>query len=102
MQQSVHHQQPVSTIQFYKITSVHVVTDSSVMAYSSYIEQCFNCNIYYFLFSFSCAETLAGPKEQFLIVNQGQTILKVPLTASGSITNDNHRILYVPRKRFTD
>ncbi len=48
-------------------------------------------------FKFSCAETLGGPKEQFLIVNQGQTILKVPLTASGLINNDDSRILYVPR-----
>ncbi len=47
---------------------------------------------------YSCAETLGGPKEQFLIVNQGQTILKVPLTASGLTTNDDNRILYVPRK----
>lgn len=48
------------------------------------------------ILNFSCAETLGGPKEQFLIVNQGQTILKVPLTASGAITNGDHRILYVP------
>jgi hypothetical protein len=47
---------------------------------------------------FSCAETLGGPKEQFLIVNQGQTILKVPLTASGLTTGGENRILYVPRK----
>lgn len=46
-----------------------------------------------------CAETLGGPKEQFLIVNQGQTILKVPLTASGLTTNSDNRILYVPRMR---
>ncbi len=46
---------------------------------------------------FSCAEILGGPKEQFLIVNQGQTILKVPLTASGTTTNGDNRILYVPR-----
>ena len=49
-------------------------------------------------FNCSCAETLAGPKEQFLIVNQGQTLLKVPLSASGATTNGDHRILYVPRK----
>jgi len=48
-------------------------------------------------FESSCSETLGGPKEQFLIVNQGQTILKVPLTGSGSIINDDNRILYVPR-----
>ncbi len=47
---------------------------------------------------YSCAETLGGPKEQFLIVNQGQTILKVPLTASGLTTNDDNRVLYVPRQ----
>ncbi|CAF3615117.1 unnamed protein product [Adineta steineri] len=46
-----------------------------------------------------CSETLGGPKEQFLIVNQGQTILKVPLTASGSTNNGDNRILYVPRMR---
>ncbi|UJR28460.1 hypothetical protein I4U23_009700 [Adineta vaga] len=44
-------------------------------------------------------ETLGGPKEQFLIVNQGQTILKVPLTASGLTNNGDHRILYVPKMR---
>ncbi|CAF5220917.1 unnamed protein product, partial [Rotaria magnacalcarata] len=45
-----------------------------------------------------CAEILSGPKEQFLIVNQGQTILKVPLTASGLTNGNENRILYVPRK----
>ena len=45
----------------------------------------------------SCAETLGGPKEQFLIVNQGQTILKIPVNPSTATTNGDHRILYVPR-----
>jgi hypothetical protein len=40
---------------------------------------------------------LGGPKEQFLIVTQGQTILKVPLTSSGSTSSDENRILYIPR-----
>ncbi|CAF1294100.1 unnamed protein product, partial [Didymodactylos carnosus] len=44
-----------------------------------------------------CHETFGGPKEEFLIVNQGQTILKVPLTGSGS--SEENRLLYVPRMR---
>ncbi|CAF4422550.1 unnamed protein product, partial [Rotaria magnacalcarata] len=32
-------------------------------------------------------------------VNQGQTILKVPLTASGLTNGNENRILYVPRMR---
>lgn len=41
---------------------------------------------------------MAGPKEQFLIVNQGQSILKVPLTSSGATAGGDHRLLYVPRE----
>lgn len=47
--------------------------------------------------NYSCAETLGGPKEQFLIVNQGQTIMKIPLNPSTATTNGDNRILYVPR-----